>query len=284
MSQDPRALFKSWLESGEARLQPLTLPQRELWENSPIPVGDPGNHICGLLEIKGPITPEQCHVALQQVIDRHEALRITFLPGKERPLQMIRATGTAELAVHELAEGEDLEEVMRETYRQPFDMLLGPLYRVRMIRRGPNDLVLAFCFHHAIADGWSLGVFTQDLCTAYIMGLTGVRKAVAVGVLEVEKLASTRFPNLHRVGRRRTCNLATRHLGKTRRVLEIPARRIQPYLGRHPRSCALGALGSRKFLLPGQEASRPLRRTTAQRCSARCCSLPGHPFQMDRQR
>ena len=186
MSQDPRALFKSWLESGEARLQPVTLPQRELWENSPVPVGDPGNHICGLLEIKGPITPEQCHVALQQVIDRHEALRITFLPGKERPLQMIRATGTAELAVHELAEGEDLEEVMRETYRQPFDMLLGPLYRVRMIRRGPNDLVLAFCFHHAIADGWSLGVFTQDLCTAYIMGLTGVRKAVAVGVLKLK--------------------------------------------------------------------------------------------------
>lgn len=183
MPQDPRALFKSWLESGEARLQPVSLPQRELWENSPVPVADPANHICGVLEIKGPITPEQCQVALQQVVNRHEALRITFLPGKERPLQMIRASGTADLGVHELGAGEDLEEVMLETYRQPFDMLQGPLYRVKMIRRGPNDHVLAFCFHHAIADGWSLGVFTQDLCTAYIMGLTGLRKAVAVGMM-----------------------------------------------------------------------------------------------------
>jgi hypothetical protein len=73
--------------------------------------------------------------------------------------------------------------LIQETYRQPFDLLQGPLHRVRLIRRGPNDHVLAFCFHHAIADGWSLGVFTQDLCTAYVMGLSGLRKAVAVGVM-----------------------------------------------------------------------------------------------------
>jgi Condensation domain len=183
MSQDVRTQFKTWLESGEARLQPVTLPQRELWENSPVPVADPGNHICGLIEVKGPITPEQCEVALQRVIERQEALRITFLPGKERPLQMIRASGTAVLGVSDLQPGEDLEEKMREVYRQPFDLLQGPLYRLQMIRRGPNDLVLAFSFHHAIADGWSLGVFVQDLCTAYVMGLTGLRKAVAVGMM-----------------------------------------------------------------------------------------------------
>jgi len=183
MPEDPRAQFKRWLESGEARLQPVTLPQRELWETSPVPVADPANHICGVIEIKGPITPEQCEVALQRVIERQEALRISFLPGKERPLQMIRATGTAVLGVRELAAGELLEDAMLETYRQPFDLLQGPLHRVAMIRRGPNDHVLAFSFHHAIADGWSLGVFVQDLCTAYVMGLTGLRKAVAVGMM-----------------------------------------------------------------------------------------------------
>lgn len=183
MSQDVRTLFKSWLESGEARLQPLTLPQRELWENSPVAVADPGNHICGILEIKGPLTHGLALAAMQTVVNRHEALRITFLPGKDRPLQMVRATVTAALGYHELAEGEDLEEVMQECYRQPFDLLQGPIHRVTMIRRGPQDHVLAFCFHHAIADGWSLGVFTQDLCTAYVMGMGALKKAVAVGVM-----------------------------------------------------------------------------------------------------
>lgn len=180
---DPRAQFKRWLDGGEARLQPVALPQRELWENSPVPVADPANHICGIIEIKGPITHEQCEAALQRVIDRHEALRTSFLPGKERPLQMIRATVAAVLGYRELSAGDDLEAVMQETYRQPFDILQGPLHRVDMIRRGANDHVLAFCFHHAIADGWSLGTFVQDLCTAYVMGLTGLRKTVAVGMM-----------------------------------------------------------------------------------------------------
>jgi hypothetical protein len=183
MTQDPRAQFKRWLESGEARLQPATLPQRELWENSPVPVSDPANHICGVIEIKGPITCEQCEAALQRVIERQEALRISFLPGKERPLQMVRTAGTAVLGYRETSSADALEEAMQEIYQQPFDLLQGPLHRVAMIRRGAGDHVLAFSFHHAIADGWSLGVFVQDLCTAYVMGLTGLKKAVAVGMM-----------------------------------------------------------------------------------------------------
>ncbi len=180
---DTKAQFKRWLESGEARLQPVTLPQRELWENSPVPVADPANHICGVIEIKGPITHEQCEAALQRVIDRHEALRTSFLPGKERPLQMIRMTVAAVLAYRELSAGDDLEAVMHAIYQQPFDLFQGPVHRVEMIRRGAGDHILAFSFHHAIVDGWSLGIFVRDLCTAYVMGLTGLRKTVAVGMM-----------------------------------------------------------------------------------------------------
>ena len=187
MEQNSRTQFRQWLESGEARLQPLSLPQRELWEASPVAVGTAGNHICGFIEIKGPITPEQCEQALHRVIERQEALRTSFLPGKEKPLQMIRATGSALLTHRDLsaaeAQPEAMEELMLETYRAPFDLLQGPLHRVQMLRRGVNDHVLAFSIHHAIADGWSLGVFVQDLCTAWVMGLTGLRKAVAVGLM-----------------------------------------------------------------------------------------------------
>jgi hypothetical protein len=189
MEQDNRARLKQWLESGEACLQPLTFPQRELWETSPVPVTDPANHICAFIEIKGAITFKEAEIALRRVIERQEAMRISFLPGKERALQMIRTTSTPALGFRELSsaesEPEALEELMKETYRLPFDLVQGPLYRVEMMRRAANDHVLAFSIHHAIADGWSLGVFVQDLCTAYVMGLTGIRKALAVGLMGV---------------------------------------------------------------------------------------------------
>lgn len=190
MESDNRARLKQWLESGEARLQALSFPQRELWENSPVPPGDPANHICGFIEIKGAITPKESEVAIQRVVERQEAMRVSFLPGKDRPLQLIRATGAAMQGYRELssaeAKPEALEELMKETYRVPFDLMQGPLHRVEMLRRGANDHVLAFSIHHSIADGWSLGVFVQDLCTAYVMGLSGLRKAVAVGLMGMQ--------------------------------------------------------------------------------------------------
>src|SRR6185503_5175384 len=184
VSGDKRALLRQRLESGEARLRPITFPQRELWETSPVAVADPANHICGFVEIKGNITFRQVEMALQRVADRQEAMRSSFVPGKERVLQMVRAGGRASLGYRELssveARPEAIEELMKETFRSPFDLVQGPLYRVDMLRRATNDHILVFSIHHAIADGWSLGVFVQDLCTAYVMGLSGLRKAIAV--------------------------------------------------------------------------------------------------------
>lgn len=184
---DNRAKLKQWLASGEVRLQPLSFSQRELWETSPVPVGDSANHICAFIEITGGITLEECELAVCKVMERQEALRVSFLPGKERTLEMIRAKATPQLGYRELtaaeARPEAMEEVLKETYRKPFDLLQGPLYRVEMLKRKAGDHVLAFSVHHAIADGWSLGVFVQDLSTAYVMGLKGMRKAMAKGVL-----------------------------------------------------------------------------------------------------
>ncbi len=172
MSQDLRDNLKQWLASGEIQLQPLTFPQRELWENSPIAVGDVGNHICAFIQVKGQITREDCFACIQRVVERQEVLRLSFLPGKGQQLQMIRATGTAAITYRELPPDqlsqEALEENMREIFDRPFDLLRGPLYRVEMLQRGPDEMVMVFAIHHAIADGWSLGVFVQDLAAAYL--------------------------------------------------------------------------------------------------------------------
>src|SRR5690349_11193553 len=106
MELDNRTRLKQWLESGEARLQPLSFPQRELWETSPVAVADPANHICGFIEIKGGITFKEAETALQRISDRQEALRISFLPAKERVLQMVRTNAKASLGFRELSSAE----------------------------------------------------------------------------------------------------------------------------------------------------------------------------------
>jgi hypothetical protein len=182
MSSDKRAVLKQWLASGKASLQPLTFPQRELWETSPVPVQDMANHICCVINVRGVMTHSSCESALQRVVDRQEVLRLSFLPAKERPVQLIRQSAEADLRFRELAAHEcddrAVDELAGEIFAEPFDLLQGPLYRATLFRRGPEDHILAFAIHHSIADGWTLGVFVQDLCLAYVQGLMGLSEAL----------------------------------------------------------------------------------------------------------
>ena len=182
MPADQRFRLKQWLESGEAQLHPLTFPQRELWETSPVPVEDDANHICCLIEVRGGLTERDCRAAIQRAVDRQEVLRLSILPGKERPLQMVRKNLGINFEFREVApadaRSEGIEGLAAEIFRKPFDLVQGPLYRVADLSRGANDHVLAFAIHHAIADGWSLGVLVQDLFAAYLEVLTGSQAAL----------------------------------------------------------------------------------------------------------
>jgi hypothetical protein len=186
MSEDRRARLKRWLESGEINLRPLTLSQRELWEASAIPVGDVSNHICTFIEVRGALSPEDCECALQRVVDRQEVLRLSILPGKDHPVQMIRAKSRPMMRFHDLSSSnrpsEGLEELMQRVFNEPFDLLQGPLYRADVVSRGINDCLLVFTIHHAIADGWSLAAFVKDLCAAYALG----KKSSAGGLPPLE--------------------------------------------------------------------------------------------------
>jgi hypothetical protein len=179
MSDAKRTLLKQRLESGQLRLHPLTFPQRELWETSPVPAADTANHICCLIEVRGKVTPADAIGAMQRVIARQEMLRASFVRGKEQPLQAIREECPPNLRYRELPPSqcnpEALAEIAREIFSVPFDFAQGPLYRVEMLRRAADDHVLVFAIHHAIADGWTLGVFMQDLCAAYFQQVRGLR-------------------------------------------------------------------------------------------------------------
>lgn len=176
MSEGKQTRLKQWIESGEAELHPLTFSQRELWETSPAPPSDGSNHICCVLSIRGTISQEDSIASFQRVVDRQEVLRLSFLPGKNGPVQLIRKRSQPVMRFRDVSpqtSADEIEELARQTFSEPFELLQGPLYRVEVFRRAPDDQVMVFAIHHAIADGWSLGVFVEDLFAAYIQQRMG---------------------------------------------------------------------------------------------------------------
>ena len=177
------------------------------------------------------------------MVERQEVLRLSFLPGKAQPVQMIRATSAAMMRFRELSPSqrkpEALEELMQEIFSEPFDLVQGPLYRVEMLQRAPDDLVLVFAIHHAIADGWTLGVFVQDLVAAYLLGAE-----------RCAWRASASAALLHSLGCSRARFLAARGTGAARHLLEIPpgwnAPALEPARGGGGCVATLGFAGPRR--------------------------------------
>src|SRR6185437_15533938 len=49
----------------------------------------------------------------------------------------------------------------------PFDLEAGPLVRARLVRLAQDSHLLLLTMHHAVFDGWSVGVFMRDLGAYY---------------------------------------------------------------------------------------------------------------------
>ncbi|MEA2126054.1 MAG: hypothetical protein QOI80_2836, partial [Solirubrobacteraceae bacterium] len=121
--------------------------------------------------IRGPLDADRLIDALQQIVDRHEALRTTFAVEDRGPVQVIAPALAIDVERHDLrghpepeAEARRIAETMTAT---AFDLERGPLLRAALLRIGDADHVLASALHHIICDGWSHAVILGELGELY---------------------------------------------------------------------------------------------------------------------
>lgn len=111
---------------------------------------------------------DRLKAAFSATARRHPALRMRFReengkvvqePGSELP-----AWETIDLGS---VDDVQLQDVVRRHAQRPFSLLKDIPVRCEVFLRGDQAPVVLFCFHHIIADGVSVGVFLQDIQTAY---------------------------------------------------------------------------------------------------------------------
>ena len=64
----------------------------------------------------------------------------------------------------------------------PFDVARAPLLRARLLRLGQNDHVLLMTMHHAIVDGWSIGILFEEISKLYSAVVDGRQGVLAQAV------------------------------------------------------------------------------------------------------
>jgi amino acid adenylation domain-containing protein len=137
---------------------------------------DPNNRayvLPGAFRILGSLDVPVFKRCLNEIYQRHEALRTTFQDTEEGAEQIIAPAGDMPMAVMDLsAEPENerestLERIILDDVRQPFDLAQGPLVRVKLVRMGEAEHVFSMTMHHIVSDGWSKRVFLSELSALY---------------------------------------------------------------------------------------------------------------------
>ena len=131
------------------------------------------------LRIRSPLDPEHVRRAINEIVRRHGALRTRFEQRGEDSVQVVEPYRPVDVPLDDLS---DLPEAEREAQlariahdeaNAPFDLEAGPPFRARVVRMAPEDHALLATLHHIVSDGWSLGVFWNEVSafvTAYEAG------------------------------------------------------------------------------------------------------------------
>ncbi len=158
---------------------PLSFAQQRLWLVEQLEPGTAAYTLATPLRLRGPVDAAALGRAVDETVRRHEALRTTFRATDGEPAQVVRAAPRgvlrhAELAAlpPEAAIAEVARLVDAEALR-PFDLEGGPLFRALLVHAAPDEWALLLAMHHAVSDGWSMGVLTRELSTLYQAHLAG---------------------------------------------------------------------------------------------------------------
>jgi natural product biosynthesis luciferase-like monooxygenase protein/amino acid adenylation domain-containing protein len=158
--------------SAAEKTVPLSLAQQQLWF-----LAQMGNDSTAaynesvMLALRGPVRADLLHSAFQQVVDRHEALRVVI--GRTGDAQRILPTMPAELPLIDLSgypaeeRAANLQRYLLAESAQPFDLAHGPLVRMRLIKLAEESHLVLLTGHHIVVDGWAIGLIIQELGARY---------------------------------------------------------------------------------------------------------------------
>jgi pristinamycin I synthase 3 and 4 len=152
---------------------PLSHAQSRLWFIDQLEGASPEYNMPQALRLRGELNQKALEWALNAIVKRHESLRTHFGQVDGLPVQVIEPELRLEISVEDVSamdgvlQQERIAASLRQEWEQPFDLSLGPLLRMKLLKLGRLEHILLRTMHHIVSDGWSQGVFNRELATLY---------------------------------------------------------------------------------------------------------------------
>jgi amino acid adenylation domain-containing protein len=155
-----------------ALVVPTTEPQREIWLADQLGLeASLAFNLSVSLLLRGQLDQQALQQSLQDLVDRHDALRANIGPDGEtfcvRERFEIPCPVSNLAALDEVARKATIDERLRQAVETPFALGNEPLFRAELLRMAEDEHLLVLTAHHIVCDGWSWWVLVRELGALY---------------------------------------------------------------------------------------------------------------------
>ncbi|MEV1175411.1 amino acid adenylation domain-containing protein [Nonomuraea sp. NPDC049784] len=143
----------------------LTPAQRRLWFIDQMAPGAQYN-VPILFALDGPLDTGRLENAINEIVRRHLPLRTRYEEHDGEPVPVVMPAEPVRMKVMD-ATPRGAEALAKHAARDPFDLRSGPVLRALLLRLADDRHRLLVNVHHIAFDGWSAGVFLDELARLY---------------------------------------------------------------------------------------------------------------------
>ncbi len=151
----------------------LSFGQERIWFLHQFACGSPVYSVPIAMRIDGRLDLRALNAALSALMARHETLRTLCVSIDGTPAQAVAPPTAVDLpcfdieALPEEQKPAQLEKLIQDLIRKPFDLERDLPLKAYLIRTGEQNHTLVLNLHHISADGWSMGILNQELVALY---------------------------------------------------------------------------------------------------------------------
>jgi len=174
---------------------PLSFAQESVWFLEKLHPENRAYQFQAVLSLKGRLDRRALQNSLNALVARHEILRTSFPVKEGRPFQRVHAPRPADLRYEDLTAlpmQERLGEATRRigsAGRRGFDIDRPPLIRWTLYQLDDGHHLLLHHEHHFLHDGWSYGVFLEELFELYVAFSNGVPPSLPLPAIQYRDFA-----------------------------------------------------------------------------------------------
>ncbi|WP_050577287.1 non-ribosomal peptide synthetase [Pseudomonas cremoricolorata] len=245
---DKRRTFLAALEKEGVSFQQLPIPagveasdrhalsyaQQRMWFLWELEPGSGAYNLPAAVRLTGALDVAVLEQAFAALVERHETLRTVFRREADGQVQQVPLQAAVSVQQQSLAHLHDTEREQQVVAQaeamavQPFDLLSGPLLRIRLLHLGDDQHVLLLTLHHIVADGWSLAVLIDEFIRAYSALLCGRQPEWPALPIQYRDYALWQRRWLEAGERQRQLDYWLTQLGNEHPALELPSDRPRP--------------------------------------------------------